>query len=78
MTRVAPSCGHSCTTYTWIEIAELWMCAACIASIGSLYQICSRCARMPAADAQLVDVFRVGRLCPTCRREYFAARPVSC
>lgn len=74
MTRVAPSCGHNCTTYTWVGLAELWMCAACIASIGALYQTCSKCGQLPPANTQLLDVHRVGRLCTTCRRDHLATR----
>lgn len=69
-----PNCGHGGATYTYVTIAELWMCPSCIASIGPLYQSCSSCGRQPPAGTQLVDVFRAGRLCPSCRRDFLATR----
>lgn len=76
--RPLPNCGHKSTTFTWVALAELWMCALCIASIGPLYRkTCTRCGCEASADIELVDVFRVGLLCPTCRREYLANRRIS-
>lgn len=69
-----PNCGHGGTTYTFVGLAELWMCPVCIASIGRLYECCSSCGRPPPAGTQLIDVFRAGRLCFTCRREFLSSR----
>lgn len=73
-----PNCGHACSTFTWVGLAEIWMCAACIASIGPLYpRTCSKCGHPPPAGTQLIDVFRVGRLCFLCRRDHLATRRIS-
>jgi hypothetical protein len=71
-----PNCGHGGTTFTWVAIAFVWMCPACIASIGALYQTCTKCGRTPLPGTQLVDVFRAGRLCHSCRRDHNAARRI--
>lgn len=55
-------------------IAELWMCPACIASIGPLYQTCSHCGHFPPAGTQLIHVTRAGHLCTSCRRDFLANR----
>lgn len=73
-----PNCGHVGSTFTWIGMAHLWMCALCIASIGPLYtQRCSHCGRAPHNNEQLVDVFRAGRLCRGCRLNHLRGRRAS-
>lgn len=72
-----PNCSHGGATFTWVTVAQLWMCPPCIASIGALYQVCSSCGHPPPAGTQLIDMFRAGRLCISCRREYLAIRRIA-
>lgn len=68
-----PNCGHGGRTFTYYRLGQVWLCPACFASIGGLLElvaICDRCRRSPARGEQLVNVFRVGRLCFPCRRDY--------
>lgn len=70
-----PNCGHRATSFTYATIALVWMCPACATSLGPLYRnTCSNCGKSPPIGTQLADVFRVGRLCPNCKRAY-AQRP---
>lgn len=69
-----PNCGHGGTTFTYVTIAELWMCPLCIASIGALYKTCSNCGLLPPVGTQLTTTHRAGDLCTTCRREFLASR----
>lgn len=66
------------STFTWYGLGEIWLCAACFASIGGLVQICNHCGQPPAPGTQLIHVFRAGRLCFSCRRDRLRfARPNS-
>lgn len=69
-----PNCGHvEGVTFTFYVLGALWLCAGCDSSIGLLGAVkCNRCGRRPSAGTQLVDVFRAGRLCPKCRRDFLA------
>jgi len=68
-----PNCRHvDGVTFTFVAISEIWMCPACVASIGGLFASCTRCSRSVASGAQLVST-KHGRLCNSCLREYRAA-----
>lgn len=71
----APNCGHDGVTFTFYPLGELFLCPPCMTSIGPLHQTCSNCGAMPKPGTLLVDVFRRGRLCFTCRRDALANRP---
>ena len=60
-----PTCAHGGVTFTWIPLAELWMCPLCVATIDTLYATCSLCGRLPRAGTHLI-AHRVGRVCSSC------------
>lgn len=65
----APNCGHlDGVTFTFVPIAQTWMCTLCMASLGALYQTCACCGSLPPRGTQLISTTR-GSLCIACRRE---------
>lgn len=70
-----PNCGHDGVTFTFYQLGDLWLCPPCFTSIGQLQQRCSKCGVVASLKRPpLVDVFRHGRLCFSCRRDVLAAR----